>query len=148
MELTPSASTPAKFKQICSRLGRQSCHGSLPLGGSWPDPLKHTMLWPRLKKHQHSLPTTFPTTTRPHPPLPGKCDAGWCGGVGVGATPTPPPGSPEQTWMPARKQPWPAGCTDSFSGLCRGVAQPYSHSFHFLRGCAVTSVGLGLCDLG
>ena len=40
--------------------------------------------------------------------------------MGGGATPSPPPGSPEQPWTPARKQPWPAGCTDSSSGLCRG----------------------------
>ena len=41
-------------------------------------------------------------------------------GGGGGATPSPAPGSPEQPWTPARKQPWPAGCTDSSSGLCRG----------------------------
>lgn len=42
-------------------------------------PETHNALAPS-QKHQHSLLTMSPPSTRPYPPLPGKCD----GGAGVG----------------------------------------------------------------
>lgn len=64
------------------------------------------------------------------------------------ATPTPPPGSPEQTWTPAAEAALAGWVPEQLLRAVWGCGLILT-SFHFLhRAVQSTSVGLGLCDLG
>lgn len=116
---------PAELKQICYRLRWQSCRVCLPKRRqSARPPETHNALAPT-QKHQHSLPTMSPPTTRPYPPLPGKCDGG--GVVGQ---------LQHHLALSGRPGRWPGSSPGpvhrQLLGDVHGVPHPYSHSFSFL----------------
>lgn len=111
--LTPMPILPCEVQTISSRLGWGSGQARRPRWRqSARPPETHNALAPS-QKHQHSLLTMSPLTTRPCPPLPGKSDGGevvgqlqhhlaLCGRPGRG---------PERSLAP---------CADRSSGTCAG----------------------------
>ena len=74
--LIPMPILACKVQTISYRLGWRSRQARLPWWRqSARPPETHNALAPS-QKHRHSLLTMSPLTTRPCPPLPGKCDGG------------------------------------------------------------------------